>query len=456
MQGSVKNRKFPVKNVVLFALIFLTIAQIGELWFGSAVYRSSLFSFFKSNTAAANTDVTALKTPGRIITNIGADRFTIYYNDLYLRPQKSAADAAISKLLSRAEYVDTKPLDYRAVFGSKSIIYDYGCQIPLEVFAESFGGAKSAFGQRHQSFEFLVIIPGLTEFESTRFLFVDEIDGVYAEYTSNTGQNMAIEAAIASADADESAMAYFGSKLSAYDFADKNVFIPNWNGERYKTPALEVLNPYAENGNVLMSSVDKKIDMFFPNPASKLPSQAGSVYTYSSEYIVVKYYPDGILEYSNYRAPSTDTDDTFITAYLTALAFAARDTNIGNEYYLADYTFENDIWQLSFDYAIADLPVFSADRHAIEVSVSNGTVVEYSKITDVFAADEIRSTSAIKKIQEIENQLPAVTESGQLFVDIKLGYKSEEASKSATSADTYELYWQIILEKSTIYTFAMH
>ena len=223
---------------------------------------------------------------------------------------------------------------------------------------------------------------------------------------------------------------------------------------RYPKSRNVSLGIYIIAKELLMSVIEENVNMFFENPSVK-SSFVGdqNVYTYSDADTVVKYYQNDVLEYSNYRTSAGESG--LLKNFSTALNFIKSDALVKNEYYLAGYTQQDNDYTYYFDYVVNNFPMVLPDeykrndaengaaalKHAIEVTVRDGSVVNYKKIVYNFIMDDATKTAEL----DFERILSEAAASGsqEKISDVLLGYKLERSQKAY-------LYWIIRLGEQTL------
>ena len=156
---------------------------------------------------------------------------------------------------------------------------------------------------------------------------------------------------------------------------------------------LKIINLYAENNELLMNTISKKLDNFFDNPATKNIENINNIFTFSNEFVLVKYLPNNILEYKNYK--SQEKESSLALDYLTAVNFIKNDSFIKNDFILKNYTQKDNKREFYFDYYINNISLELDNAFAkknniknfICVTVKNNLVIKYKKITFNFEPD---------------------------------------------------------------------
>lgn len=440
-----------IQSAVIFILVILTFIQTGELWFGDASNRNFFYSFFNSGSSYASSEnLFQLSKPYRIINSKGNGKFFIKYTGIDESEQKKAMDDVMIKLFKEGEFVKSTAIDWQEVL-DKSIIFEYKCQMPADAFTASYKQKSSLLHARFKEFNTIFIISGNDKFEPARVLFFGDAANVCYEYKiPKSDLNNQIITAKENFSVLDNKIYYIASKPFSNLFSN-NAFMATWEAERLEYSKIEKINPYSESGGVLLSTVEKKVDVFFDNPPKAQPSPKG-VFAFSDENTVVKYYPTGVLECFNYKAADEKINSTFTSAYNKAIEFIKRDTTITDEdeYYLAEYAKGDDgNWIFSFDFTINDFPIYISEtisaeprlKHAIEVTVSHDFVVKYMRYAYSYKIHEKAKSIATKDYNAALNQDALVN--GDQDEDGNDTIKSIDIGYRADSSDNVNLFWYI-------------
>ena len=366
------------KNILITALVALALVQTYFLWFPNASSRSRIAAFGSWLQAAKDETRNSFVSPYRILTNSGAEGggyFHIQYNGINDSEIKLACDELIVSAVRDSAYEGGKPLDYKELYREPSVIYEYAFPIPSGLFAEGFGLRNAGLAQITECVEAVVISPAEG---GAKVIFVG--NGEAHEY--GVGENFEIP------EAPQADIRYESSALAGYDYFAENVFIPRFPSGSYQYPSIVIVNPYVP-GERLRHIVLENVAHLFANPAAIIPyTGANSVYTYSDENTVVKYYRNDVLEYSCYKYPGNGNPSLFDN-YRAATAFINADKMIVNETFLAGYETDGEKTSFYFDYAINNMRIIlpeaaitdaeSPVRHAVEITMANETVVSYKK-----------------------------------------------------------------------------
>ena len=428
-----------IKSVLIVLLSGLAIYLTSQLWFANISSRNFFYSFFlQTETGDANNEK-SFAWPYRLITNYGKNVFSIQYSGMDISKLRESCDGAISSALKEGVYLDTRGLDYAEVFNGPGYIYEYSFNMPLTVFSSIFG--RPGFSDKLEYINSVVFLPPGADGDETHVWMLDEVNMIMSGY--------AVKSTLlpVSANPEEfyQEILFESSVLSAYDLSEKNIFIARFMENGYKYPTVSIINPYVE-GELLMGAIEQKVNVFFENPSAKLSFMGDNVYTYSDAKTVVKYFQNDVLEYSNYQAGGGDSG--ILKSFGTALGFIKSDSFIQNEYYLADFAQEDDEYVFYFDFVVNNFPLVLPDeyksskiqsgalaiKHAIEIKVKEGNVVNYRKIVYNFMKDASGKIAKLDFKMELAEDRAILQSNQDVITDIVLGYKIERDMKT-------DLYW---------------
>ncbi len=378
-----------IKGLVIFSLVLLTFFQISELWFGGSSNTNFFYSFFSPVSSPINSEnLSKAIKPYRIIAGEGDNKFLIKYSDIEIITdsgvkksiQKDEMDKVILGLFEYGEFVKSGPVNWPEILQNKIMLAEYKFSMPTDVFTECYRIQKTTLSSRFNKFDSIAIIP--LESGGISALFINNAENECHEYLVKSGDSNAMLNAIQSISVYNDKLYYTSSVLEGLDAFSGNVFLPKWDFDPFTYSSIVSINPYMENGNILYSTIEKKIDVFFANPALKRPSNLNDVYTFSDENTVVRYYSDGILEYNNFKAVDSKPNCTFSSAFSSAIEFINNDSTIDGDFYLSDYTSADDgTWVFFFDFVINDYPLILSQSlsmpHSVEITVSYDRVTKY-------------------------------------------------------------------------------
>ena len=448
------------KNVILFTLVLLSIYQTGRLWFEYNSNRNFFYTFFMPVNAQTDNKMEQMKSltiPFRKITNFGNRTFAIDYVS-----QDINCDRLIADVLQKGVFLDAKPLDWLELLRSKSVIYDYAVTLASADFSNAFVQKSTNIVSRVKNIDSVLMLPRQGSSSELEVYFIDEKAGISYLYSIESSSiNQGINTKINEKQSSSEKFFYISAIQNGFDIFKGNQFVPKWADEVYEYKSITYSNPYAQDGEILLYQIEPKIDVFFDNPAYKsepYPKISGNeenpeyVYVYMCETSVVKYYPNAVLEYSDFRPSNSKRAANFSNSYTQAMAFIQKDQEILNDIYLSKYIYSENQneYIFYFDYIVNNIPIFLNEAfkketdmsHGIEIIVKNNIVTNYKRYTCKFEINEdisinatINFSSAIDAI--IENNFDDVDNAVNLIQGILLAYKFEKGKFLSWSWNIY-------------------
>ncbi len=425
-----------LQNICILFLVLLAVTQASQLWFGDVPGQNYLNTF--SGIVPEEEGGRFIK-PYRVLINFG-NTSGKNYSAIYSPSNEELEQLEdwMTLAVTQGEYVSSAEIDWEFLI-SPSIICEYSFPVPSELYSGSFSKPVNLTSKVKQVSS-VILIP--VEHEGkVRVIFLDETQAhSYVINEKKTAQEL--NTFISQEEADNS-LNFVSSRQAGFIEFRENVFIPYWEGDLGYNE-VTVTNPYSVKGDLLLNTIEKKIDVFFANPIAKWTSSDNSVYSYSDENIVVKYYPSDILEYSDYR-PSK-TVGGLISDYTTTIDFITKDAYIVNDYVLSDIVAEGQGSETNrtffFDYQINNMPMILSDSfkaltklsHPIQVTVENGKVTNYKKLVYNFLVSENQRTAALNINGVLDSIFAGEDHVPSSLGQVSLGYKIERG-------DTLSLFW---------------
>lgn len=425
-----------VKIPLIIFLIFLAIYQTSGLWFETYSSHNLFYLINKKfDKKLASKDI--LCTAESLFINEGNGKIIRKYNNLDKLDYKNIFDKIISFCLQNASIKYNPNFNIDDVLNQKSVIYNFAYDV-LGKDLQTLFSVKNSKLEHIKSFNMIALIPSDDNY--VKIIFIDKNTNTSNELKLYKNSiNINIKDTIAEISRIISDNFYFiSTKKSGISLFNQNEYLPKsisrGNSETHSNITLNditYVNPLENDGGVLLSESENYINIFFENPAVKITSFIKDTYTYNDDNTVVKYYTNGVLDYSNYK---TSFDAVKDSNYKIATAFLNEDTNIKNEYYLNSYKIKDNIVTFYFDYKIGNLPIILTDslKHKIdmssmiEVSVENGRVSKYRRFIYDFYTLDTKTTVENSFINAIDNTLVklGLTFSKNIFInDMDLIYK---------------------------------
>ncbi len=382
------------KNFIIAFFVILAIYQTSGLWFGDSSNHNFFYSFFNNSKSADDDGL--LYSLDNIIVNQGSDKLICLKNNIYQNEYKSSFDSAVKATMENGSVLARTEFDWNNILSGRSIIYQYSCEIDSKSISNMFGFNESLLSSFSDKMDTVVVVPYATTPETLVVGFGNRKTGKGCFYSLEKNQIIYdVYNNIGSVTASDAEVYYTSSIKNGIDIFGSNVFIPQWNNKtKYYTIKAE--GQFYENNEFEPLKLEKCVDVFFDNAASKWASISNGIYVYSDENTVVKYYPNDIIEYYNYSTEKAGSEESFYSQYKSAVSFLKKDSNIKNEYYLSGYYSDSEKIVFYFDYKLNNFSVELSDElkndlglnSIIEVTVSGGKVSKYRRYAKEFLVDE--------------------------------------------------------------------
>lgn len=434
-----KNR---LTNIILIALAVVAVIQTGGLWLGQTKSHSL---FYSSVSSIFRTDSTSKKSysflePGSSAIGIGDNRYILIYgsNDGLIKSVSSSLEAA----LSYGSVTGSGDTD-NSLFSEKSIVLTYPFMVSSSEFVKGLNASGDTFISALSYFDNIVIMPSYNQNDITDINFVNSQEDIYCSVSlSDSSVNSLLRSVIDGTASDDS-LIYISSAQSGFNIFKNNVFLPQWPSSEYRYASVKAENACADSGGtVSTATISSMVNTLF-SPASPDNSSidASGIHLYYNDDTVVKYYPNGILEYFSYL--KSNEQQTLASAYDACMAFIKKDTSIGTDIYLCDAEATTEGLIFRFDYCVNNIPVVLSPelkealgaKSAIEVVVNGNTVKKYRKYSYNFilSPDE-DMTANVDFLSEINRVITAAQENSSASVQISsifLGYYLDNESTCA-------------------------
>jgi len=443
-----------IKNISIIVLVILCLFQMNQLLFGTASGRG-FFSFLPVKKTVPNPEYahSRLVTPYRIITGLAPNKYTIIYNDLHSSSVKIMLDEVIGGLFSSGEFVKAGSDGWNYFLSSPSFIYEYKFSMPSGTFANFWAVRPVLLTSRTPSFDAIIFIPNETSETLVTIVFINN-DGMYFEFRiQDSSINQELNTALAKAHQQDYDLYYVSSKQSGYGISG-NTFIAATDDLGFLYDNVLNINPYMIDGSILLSSVERQIDIFFDYPERKWVSTTQNSFNYTDDTTVVRYNANRLLEYLNYQKPERG-DGAFESAFALAIDFIERDPSVRNEFYLADYSNDGAVWSFCFDFVINDFPLLLSNsqraesncgmNHAMEITINDGTVAGYKRFVAYYENATSRSGAVINFDNTADSLFLFAPDDNDAVLNIYLAYKIEDDNM-------LYLHWFIETEDSVFVT----
>ncbi|MCD8215295.1 MAG: hypothetical protein LUC97_06625 [Clostridiales bacterium] len=369
------------KNFLIASLIILAVYQTNELWFEDFSSHNFFYSFLHSGINTQNASETSSEAEYGVVNN-GTGRFILTYDKDSVNTMAKALSRAGAAAVKGEEPEIYERCNLQDIIKNRCIVVHYGFLMSGADFSSLYEvGSYDSM----PDFDSIAVSDDSSEVFTVLFFNSETLEGAVYEMKDYSGLRE-IETIIDEARLPYNEIYYVSSLQNSYDVFLGNEFIPTWAGEVYYY-TITKNNPAAENGIVTETSVDKFVNVYFDNPVLKWTSVDDGVYIFSDESTVIKYYPAGVMEYSSYTGEQAETL-SLKEGLSTAESFLDYDTNLNNDYYLADYKYETGSRiTFYFDCKINNAPLTLSEElkentgmnSFIEVTVEGSNVTKYKR-----------------------------------------------------------------------------
>ncbi|MCL2665711.1 MAG: hypothetical protein FWE82_08865 [Defluviitaleaceae bacterium] len=371
-----------IKYFFIVALAICAVYQTVTLWFNNIQNRNFFYDYIAGWFEPSEHDPrNGIATPYRVTENFGGNRMHVSYG---FQEQEVIAyfEAAMTETLRGGSFQMSYPVDYNYLFSERSYIFQYAFTMTSEAFSRAFNQNANALVSRGlTNFDAVIIYPSSGANEYVRVIFLDG-DTAYLYLLKNDklpGITLP----------NHSGLTYVSAALLGLPITHDMIIARLPEGETALN-SVTAVNPY-ENayGEKQLVTIQRRVEGFFDNPSlvSAGLSQGG-VFTFRDDLTVVRYYENDTLEYVSYKTTGREAVSSLGSNYAAAVKFIAADLFVTNEYYLADYSYEENRHVFYFNYTVNNLPLLSPNGScAIEVTVDHGIVSRYLKAVGTYAID---------------------------------------------------------------------
>ncbi|MGE4213962.1 MAG: hypothetical protein AB7E42_04190 [Anaerotignaceae bacterium] len=450
-----KSVKFKIKNFVIVGLVFAAVYQTGTLWLGNYTGHNFFYSILNTDNGGRNgknTSSTVIDAQ-KIVVGYGNKSFNLVYPGLMESNNiMSKTNGFISAVLENGEYVATEDTALEQYISQKCVVYDFAFDVSATQYFIGIGTVNDEALNGINAINHIIAVPSAGKSDLSYLYIVD----------AETGKTNIFEAA--AADESEKLYAaieeleglnvdnikYISTTQSGFNIFKENTFVPQWTQSSYQYAAINKVSALSRFGDDIDTALESGTSGFFDNYYTKtLTKDTNGVYMISDDNTVVKYYPQGIIEYYNYQGTANKTEQTLSPAYSACKEFLKKDATLNTRLFLSDVQLnKSDGLVFCFDYCVNDIPVFLSEEikeklsieHAAEVVVENNTVKKYKR----YAYDFVLSSNQNQRV-EVDflgamNQAIASTGHGDEVTeigDIVLGYYVDDSGEGSLKWFTY-------------------
>lgn len=382
-----------IKNFVIVGLIFAAVYQTGTLWLGNYTGHNFFYSILNTNNGGRN---------GKNISStvIDAQKMVVGYGNKSFSPIYPGlmggkdilfkTNSFISSILEKGRYVGTEETALEQYISQKCVIYDFAFDVSATQYFIGMGAAKNEGLKEISAINQIIVVPAAGKSDISYLYIVDAGTGktnIFETDSNDEGEKLyaAIEE---QEELNVDNIKYISTKQSGFNIFKENTFVPQWTQSSYEYAAISKVNAFKPFGDDIETALERGTAGFFDNYYTKsLTVDANGVYMISDDNTVVKYNPQGTMEYYNYQGSQSKTEQTLSTAYYACKEFLKKDATLNTRMFLSDVQLKSDGLVFCFDYSINDMPIFLSEgikenlyiEHAAEVVVENNTVKKYKR-----------------------------------------------------------------------------
>ncbi len=410
------------KNFIIAFLAVLALYQTNELWFEDFSSHNFFYTILQDKLGTQNDAEISGETEYAAV-NAGTGRFVLTYDKDSVNTMTRAAVKAAAEAVKSGEIQTDEAYSLQDIISGRCIVIKYSYMLSETEFSLLYGTGSS---DGIPDFDSIAVSGDSSQNFKVLFFNSNTLEGTLYEMKEYSGIRD-ISALIDEAKLPYNEIYYVSSVQNNYDVFKGNEFIPTWAGETYYY-TITKNNPAAENGIVTESSVDKYVNAYFDNPVLKWTSVDGDVYIFSDESTVIKYYPEGVMEYASYSGG--DEGGTTLSGGLGAAeVFLDYEPNLRNDYYLTNFKYDDGRITYYFDYKINDTILTLSDElkeklgmeSFIEITVDSGRVTKYKRYLRDYVTT-IKDPVYTEKtfLEVIDNGLSRLE--GEYIESLKLSY----------------------------------
>ncbi len=348
-----------IKNITIVLLMFTAFIQLSNIW------NINVQSFFGSNYAISYEEELALGilVPSKVLVK-KEDILRMAFNTSSVNTANSQELGLLREIAQNGVYKDIEKegLTASQLVKDADIIYEYPGIIEHTLVGDTLSIKNTQFEKFNVDFDNVYVNNSLKEVcfynsitEDISCFTLDNMNlATNYEYNENVG--------------------------FVYSDSDINFLVPTVINKDYYN--LTESNPYSDNSEVLVSTLESKINKYFRYPNEKWTIYGDGNYVFSGEDITVKYYTkNNILEYKNNFETSRKKTDV-AAAYAIAKTFIQTDELVVNELVLKKQEKIENSYFFYFNPIINNTEVvFDSELldYYIMIEVNNGVVREYKK-----------------------------------------------------------------------------
>jgi hypothetical protein len=384
-----KNIFATLKSILILALAALAVFQVSQLWLVNFTNRNFFLYLQARFPPSAPDGQSAFAQPFRIVSGAGDGLFSIRYSEIADSNEWLFSTSVLDAILQHGVFSGETTMSQ--VISRPVLICEYTFAMCAETFAAALGQRSSTLltDVDIENFSGVAIQP--TGDEALRVFFIDATS--VWEFNLHTSRRHAPD--------DFRFVISPANPERPHFIATHDGFLPVVPRGILSYNAVLAENPFQDaQGLFTLTHIRGKIESFFDNPATIIPSVSGvdNVYTFSNRNTMVRYLENAVLEYTSYRTISRSSPDNFMMDFSAALAFVRDDPYVKNEIFLRNHETRERTHIFWFDYVIDNRPMVFAEEWRtgplcadplfapIEVIVDHGRVVRYRRLAYNFSS----------------------------------------------------------------------
>ncbi|NMA84416.1 MAG: hypothetical protein GX962_11220 [Epulopiscium sp.] len=391
------------KSILLVFLLSLSVYQVGQLWFedlsGHNFFYHVIVQRLEGYKKNQPTERHSLNKPHKVVVYFGDSEkeFVVLSNTRgeAAEFQKIAQDV-LKVTMQRGEYTGSFSLNPEKGDGMASlwkfpgVILDYRFSFPFTSLPWELGIKSLSYGKEIGSFDQIwLLVNQKTQGAEYQAFFINQQEQMAHQVVWKVEQPKEPLMELMKQLESKQFWTYSSSKKDGLSKFEKNVFLPVNTQESYVNQVVFLENPILEDGEINEELLEEMLNPFFENYTLKwMIKKENNRYVYGDDGIIIKYFPEGIIEYSNQTIQGKKGEMSLEEGYQVAKTFLNRDQQLTRqEYDLVSYEKTADGYYFYFDYSFYDFPYIISENikeelginYPIEIWVQNYQVKVYRR-----------------------------------------------------------------------------
>lgn len=381
-----------IKNILILFLVVTAVYQTGRLWLEDTASHNFFYTLFYSMGKGNQNgqENVAVISPQKLIVGYGNKKFSVVYPKSDYDSLIKGSNSTIKDAVENGILTEIEEINWEELLASKVILYDFSFSVAPAEYIKGYQLKNSSIASNIESFDYIAVVPGKTLSENLRVYFINEKTKqaiCYSEEKSHSAVSLYSEIDNFQQYLKDD-LSYISTKQNSFNLFSDSTFVPQWVQSNLKYKPLLKINPFEVNQEVQSSRLEGYMEGFFSNYAQKvLNKDDNGIYMFSDDTTVVKYYPNGVLEYYNYGLYDSSKEQSLSTAYNAASAFLKKDDSLNTSIFLADVQITSEGLVFYYDYFVNNMQLVLSEQekdkagltHSIEIVVKNNTVKKYKR-----------------------------------------------------------------------------